>query len=96
MTTLYTVAYPDISTADATFIEAFRYENDLPYRDVVAAHFVMVFGCSKFRTAVIQLGAAQWKQSLGCLFYCSIVAGLISPSSLAKTSHDSSQSSFRP
>ncbi len=45
MRTLYTVAYPDISTADAAFIKAFRHENDLSYRDVVAAHFTMVFGC---------------------------------------------------
>lgn len=46
MTTLYTVAYPVISTADAAFIEAFRYEHDPLYRNVIAAHFTMVFGCS--------------------------------------------------
>lgn len=33
-------------TADAAFIEAFHDGNDLPYRDVVAAHFTVVFGWS--------------------------------------------------
>ena len=45
MSTLYTVSYPDVSPEASTFIEAFRREHDLPYRDVVAAHFTMVFGC---------------------------------------------------
>lgn len=45
MRTLYTLAYPEVSGTDAAFIEAFRREHDLPYRDVVTAHFTMVFGC---------------------------------------------------
>ena len=42
---LYTVAYPSVASSDATFIEQFRRAHDLPYRDVVAAHFTLVFGC---------------------------------------------------
>ena len=30
---------------DAAFIEAIRREHELPYRDVVTAHFTMVSGC---------------------------------------------------
>lgn len=44
MRTLYTVAYPELGAEDRRFIEAFRQVHDLPYRDVVAAHFTMVFG----------------------------------------------------
>jgi 2'-5' RNA ligase len=42
---LYTVAYPSVASSDAAFIEQFRRMHDLPYRDVVAAHFTLVFGC---------------------------------------------------
>ena len=42
---LYTVAYPSVASSDAAFIEQFRRTHDLPYRDVVAAHFTLVFGC---------------------------------------------------
>lgn len=45
MSTLYTVSYPDVSPEASAFMESFRREHDLPYRDVVAAHFTMVFGC---------------------------------------------------
>ena len=44
---LYTVAYPNLSAADAEFISAFRQAHDLPYRDVVAAHFTLLFGCTE-------------------------------------------------
>jgi hypothetical protein len=45
MPTLYTVSYPEVSPEASSFMEQFRCEHDLPYRDVVAAHFTMVFGC---------------------------------------------------
>ena len=45
MSTLYTVSYPEVSPEASSFMEQFRRGHDLPYRDVVAAHFTMVFGC---------------------------------------------------
>lgn len=45
MPTLYTVSYPEVAPEALSFMEQFRHEHDLPYRDVVAAHFTMVFGC---------------------------------------------------
>jgi 2'-5' RNA ligase len=46
MGTLYTLAYPTLSEADMRFIEHFHRQHDVRYRDVVAPHFTMVFGCS--------------------------------------------------
>jgi hypothetical protein len=45
MPTLYTVSYPEVSLEASSFMEQFRHAHDLPYRDVVVAHFTMVFGC---------------------------------------------------
>ncbi len=45
MPTLYTLSYPMVAPEAASFMEDFRREHDLPYRDVVKAHFTMVFGC---------------------------------------------------
>ena len=45
MPTLYTVSYPEVAPDASAFMERFRQDHDLPYRDVVAAHFTMVFGC---------------------------------------------------
>jgi len=45
MPTLYTVSYPEVAPKDLSFMEGFRRIHDLPYRDVVAAHYTMVFGC---------------------------------------------------
>lgn len=45
MPTLYTVSYPEVAPEALSFMERFRHEHDLRYRDVVAAHFTMVFGC---------------------------------------------------
>lgn len=44
--TLYTLAYPSISDEDRERIELFRQQHDLPFKDVVAAHFTLVFGYS--------------------------------------------------
>lgn len=41
---LYSLCYPSLSDQDAAFIQAFRQEHDLPYRDVVSHHFTMAFG----------------------------------------------------
>jgi hypothetical protein len=51
MRTLYTLAYPTLHEADLRFIETFRREHDLRYRDVVAAHFTLVFGCDAVNEA---------------------------------------------
>lgn len=40
----YVLAYLDISATDRRFIDAFRERHDLPYKDVVAPHFTLVFG----------------------------------------------------
>jgi len=44
MSTLYTLCYPSLTEADRLFIDEFRREHDIPFRDVVAPHFTMVFG----------------------------------------------------
>jgi len=45
MKTLYTLAYPVLSSADRQRIEAFRREHD-PHFSAIGAHFTMVFGCN--------------------------------------------------
>ncbi len=42
---LYTVAYPQLPPEASEFVAQYRQVHDLPYRDVVAAHFTLVFGC---------------------------------------------------
>ena len=44
---LYTVAYPELSEGDSRFVAEFRQLHDVPYRDVVAAHFTLLFGCEE-------------------------------------------------
>ncbi len=44
---LYTLAYPTLTANDRDWIEAFRQRHDEPYRDVVAAHFTLVFGTNE-------------------------------------------------
>src|SRR5436190_10027149 len=44
MPSLYTLCYPNLTTKDRQFIEEFRNEYDIPFRDAVAPHFTMVFG----------------------------------------------------
>ncbi len=45
MKTLYTLAYPTISSNDLLYIEDFRRAHD-PQCNAVQAHFTMVFGCA--------------------------------------------------
>jgi 2'-5' RNA ligase len=51
MRTLYTLAYPLLPEADVTFMERFRREHDVPYCDVAAPHFTLIFGCSAVEEA---------------------------------------------
>lgn len=44
MRTLYTVSHPDLAPEDRACIARFRDAHDLPFRDVIAAHFTLVFG----------------------------------------------------
>lgn len=44
---MYTVAYPRLSSDDAKFMEDFRQRHDRPYRDVIRAHFTLVFRCDQ-------------------------------------------------
>ena len=41
---MYTLAYPTLTEVDREWIEAFRHRHDKPYRDLVTAHFTLVFG----------------------------------------------------
>ncbi|MDH3207790.1 MAG: 2'-5' RNA ligase family protein [Gemmatimonadota bacterium] len=71
--TLYTLGYPELSQPDAEFIEAFRREHDLPYRDVVAAHFTLLFGCgdvalSDYTSHVEQVAAGFPPVSFNCRY----------------------------
>jgi 2'-5' RNA ligase superfamily len=62
--TLFTLCYPSITEADRLFIDEFRREHDIPFRDVVAPHFTMVFGCSDvpitaYREHVVEVAHSQ-------------------------------------
>lgn len=46
MQRLFTVSYPEISVESAALINAFRQSHDARDRDMVEAHFTMVFGCA--------------------------------------------------
>ena len=54
MRTLYTVGYPELAPEDSEFIAKIRHEHDLPYRDVIAAHFTLVFGVRDIEDAEYQ------------------------------------------
>jgi 2'-5' RNA ligase len=45
MRTLYTVAYPDLASEDAAWIEAFRQDHD-PQHRLVRTHLTLSFGCT--------------------------------------------------
>jgi hypothetical protein len=47
MLPLYTLAYPLLSQTDRKFIDSYRSEHDAAFRDVVAPHFTMLFGCDQ-------------------------------------------------
>ena len=73
MRTLYTLAYPSLSEADMNFIERFRHEHDARYRDVVASHFTMVFGCNavgevEYRQHVAAVAKANVTLDFSCRY----------------------------
>jgi 2'-5' RNA ligase len=73
MPTLFTLCYPHIADADREFIDGFRREHDLPFRDVVAPHFTMVFGCSDvplslYRRHVATVARSQSVISFSCRY----------------------------
>ena len=71
MPTLYTVSYPEVSDSDRERIEAFRRAHDVPYRDLIAAHFTMVFGVRDFdEDAYIKHVAAIARASGSIEFTC--------------------------
>lgn len=51
MNSLYTLAYPQLSASDRMFIEEFRRRYDIPFRDVVAPHWTLAFGCTAIAEA---------------------------------------------
>jgi 2'-5' RNA ligase len=40
----YILAFPDLTEADRAMIDRFRNQYDLPFKDIVAPHFTLVFG----------------------------------------------------
>jgi hypothetical protein len=70
---LYALCYPRLADQDREFINQYRRIHDLPYRDVVAPHFTMVFGCSElplrdFREHVAQVARAQKRIAFTCRY----------------------------
>ena len=61
--TLFTLCYPRLTVADRSFIDEFRQEHDIPFRDVVAPHFTMVFGCSDVPLATYRPHVAEVARS---------------------------------
>lgn len=70
MRTLYTLAYPTLSDAEADLIARFRAEHDARHT-VVAPHFTMVFGCGAIAEAqYLQHVAAVARSSAPVNFCC--------------------------
>jgi hypothetical protein len=63
METLFTLCYPRLTEPDRLFIDDFRREHDIPFRDVVATHFTMVFGCSDVPIAAYREHVAEVARS---------------------------------
>ena len=73
MPRLFTVSYPEIPAEAATFISAFRSSHDPKHRDVVDAHFTMVFGCealglTEYQNHVASVAAASQAISFKCKY----------------------------
>ncbi len=67
--TLYTLCYPRLVDADRQFINEFRREHDLPFRDVVAPHFTMVFGCKDVPLAIYREHVAAIARSQSAIAF---------------------------
>ena len=48
MQELFSIAYPDIDAANASFLASFRHENSPAARFRAAPHFTLAFGCSRY------------------------------------------------
>ncbi len=71
MATLFTLCYPKLTAGDHRFIEKFRLENDIPFRDVVAPHFTLVFGCGEVSEPVYREHVGVVARSQGVIrFSC--------------------------
>ena len=71
MRTLYTLAYPALAAADFAFINAFRHQHDVPYRDLVRPHFTQVFACRDVaQSAYLDHVAAVAKAGRPISFVC--------------------------
>jgi 2'-5' RNA ligase len=73
MPRLFTVSYPEIPAEAGAFISAFRKRHDLKHRDVVEAHFTMVFGCdalghTEYVNHVAAVSAASHPISFKCKY----------------------------
>jgi hypothetical protein len=69
MANLYTLCYPKLTPKDRQFINEFRHENDIPFRDVVAPHFTMVFGCSNIPESEYREHVRAVAQSQGVIHF---------------------------
>lgn len=68
---LYTLCYPKLTSEDRRFIDEYRNEYDIPFRDVVAPHFTMVFGCAEVSESVYREHVHGVAQSQGVIrFTC--------------------------
>ena len=54
---LYVVAFPELAAADAAFVDTFRSRHDRPRRELVDAHFTLVFGCEGIDPAAVDAHA---------------------------------------
>jgi 2'-5' RNA ligase len=74
----YTVGYPNLSPHDAEWIREFRDVHDLPYRDVIGAHFTLVFGCEEVAESEyvrhVELVAGQFAPISFCCRYAMLGA----------------------
>lgn len=68
---LYTLCYPKLISEDRRFIDEYRREHDIPFRDVVAPHFTMAFGCGEVPESVYREHVRAVAQSQGVIrFTC--------------------------
>ena len=73
MQRLFTVSYPEISAEASSFIRAFRARYDAPFRDVIEAHFTLLFGCTdvgfaEYSAHVAAVAASSEPISFSCQY----------------------------
>jgi len=77
MRSLYILCYPHLADADRKFIDRFRREHDIPFRDVVAPHFTLVFGCSDVPLSVCREHVATVARTQGPIAFSCRYAMLV-------------------